>query len=206
MQDPDAASSAVVTTPGSPPATPVGRPWTPEEVELLEERRKLAWSAQHAYYERSSILTALNYLIGIPVVMVTALAGSEIVAGHASDTPVALWVGVITVSATVLASLQTFFRFGERAAFSAVAGAKYARVRRRIEDCITISPADHGKALLDLRKLIEDAEEQSPPIGERRWLTWQRYADSGPPRRRPMWRAVLGIPGPNERLRKMSES
>ena len=39
---------------------------------LLVERRQLSWAAQNAYYERSSILTALNYLIGVPVVIVTA--------------------------------------------------------------------------------------------------------------------------------------
>jgi hypothetical protein len=64
----------------------------------------------------------LNYLIGIPVVLITALAASEIVLSRAVNEPVPLWVGLITVSATVLASLQTFFRFGERAAFSAQAG------------------------------------------------------------------------------------
>src|ERR687885_393805 len=125
----DERGPPAVPTSSVPGAPGAAESWTKKELELLEERRKLAWSAQHAYYERASILGAFIYLIGIPVVLVTAIAGSAIVAGNSSETPVPLWIGVITVSATVLASLQTFFRFGERAAFSAVAAAKYARVR-----------------------------------------------------------------------------
>jgi hypothetical protein len=164
-------------------------------VKLLDDRRKLAWAAQHAYFERASILAALNYLIGVPVVLITALAASEIVASRAVDEPVPIWVGFITVSATVLASLQTFFRFGERAAFSAQAGHRYSLLRRRIEDAIARPPADLDDEFAEIRKETDKAGEQSPPIGERRWLTWEAYARKEQvPRRRRWWRALLGVP------------
>jgi hypothetical protein len=164
-------------------------------VNLLEDRRKLAWAAQHAYFERASILAALNYLIGVPVVLITALAASEIVASRAVDEPVPIWVGFITVSATVLASLQTFFRFGERAAFSAQAGHRYSLLRRRIEDAIARPPPDLDDEFAEIRKETDKAGEQSPPIGERRWLTWEAYARKEQvPRRRRWWRALLGVP------------
>jgi hypothetical protein len=172
-----------------------GSPWTAEQAELLVERRKLSWAAQNAYYERSSILTALNYLIGVPVVIVTALAGSEIVASHVTDTPVPIWVGFITVSAAVLASLQTFFRFGERAAFSAVAGNRYAKLRRRIEDALAKPPEQAEKEYVAIRKEADEAGEQCPPIGQRRWLTWETYARREEmPTRRSWWRAFRGTP------------
>jgi hypothetical protein len=185
-------------------AAPVGRTataaaftrgLTPEQVVLLRQRRKHAWAAQHAYYERAGILAKLNYVIGVPVVIVTALAGSAIVASHTSDSPIPLWVGVITVSAAVLASLQTFFRFGERAAFSAVAGNRYARLRRRIEDCL-VSPPDGLEARLqEIQKLEDDAGDQSPPLGERRWLRWQTFAEfPTPPTRRERLTAVIRQP------------
>jgi hypothetical protein len=172
-----------------------GREWSEEQLRLLSERRRLAWAAQHAYYERASILNAMNYLIGVPVVLITALAASEIVSSRAADQPVPLWVGLITVSATVLASLQTFFRFGERAAFSAQAGHQYALLRRRIEDAVASLPPDLDKEIEEIRKQADKAGEQSPPIGQRRWLTWDFYARKGqvPPRRK-WWRALLGIP------------
>lgn len=171
------------------------RRWNAQQLELLKDRRKLAWAAQHAYFERASILGALNYLIGIPVVLITALAASEIVLSRAVDEPVPVWVGLVTVSATVLASLQTFFRFGERAAFSAQAGHRYSFLRRRIEDAIVSPPPDLDDELEELRKETKKVGDQSPPIGERRWLTWETYArkEQVPPRRR-WWRALLGVP------------
>jgi hypothetical protein len=167
---------------------------TPQD-QLLTDRIKLAWAAQHAYFERASILNALNYLIGIPVVVVTALAGSQIIASRATDEPVPIWVAVILVSAAVLASLQTFFRFGERSAFSAIAGHRYAVLRRRIEDALASSPRDQ-KELASIRKQMDDTGEQSPPIGERRWLTWKAFSEwNHPPEQRPWWKALFGFPG-----------
>jgi hypothetical protein len=170
--------------------------WSPEQIDLLTKRRKLAWAAEHAHFERASVLGALNYLIGIPVVIVTVLAGSEIVSSHSSDEPIPVWVGLVTVSAAVLASLQTFFRFGERAAFSAIAGNRYAKIRRRIEDALVAPGPDTDQALEKIRKMEDDAGEQLPPIGERRMLTWQAFAEwDSPPARRHLWGAILGFPG-----------
>ncbi|HEY7282817.1 MAG TPA: SLATT domain-containing protein [Actinomycetota bacterium] len=168
---------------------------TPAQVALLDRRRKLAWAAQQAYYERSAILGKLNYWIGVPVVMVTAIAGSAIVANNSGKDPIPIWVGVITVTAAVLASLQTFFRFGERAAFSAVAGNRYAKLRRRIEDCLAFPPEGLDDRLTEIQKLEDDAGEQSPPLGERRWLRWQAFAElQRPPTPGERWRAILRPP------------
>jgi len=171
---------------------------TEGQVELLEHRRKLAWAAQHAYYERGAVLGKLNYFIGVPVVIVTAIAGSAIVVNQTNDNPIPLWVGLITVSAAVLASLQTFFRFGERAAFSAVAGNRYAMLRRRIEDCLAFPPEGLAERLAEIQKLEDDAGQQSPPLGERRWLKWQAFADlPTPPSASDKWKAIVRTPRPS---------
>jgi hypothetical protein len=176
----------------APEAGPPVHALTDDQIALLEERKQLAWAAQHAYYERAGILGKLNYWIGVPVVIVTAIAGSAIVANHSGDNPIPGWIGVITVSAAVLASLQTFFRFGERAAFSAVAGNRYGLLRRRIEDCLAAPPEGLDDRLTEIRKLEDDAGDQSPPLGERRWLRWQAFAElPTPPTSRERWSAVV---------------
>jgi hypothetical protein len=170
---------------------------TTKQIELLELRGRLAWAAQHAYFERAGILGKLNYFIGVPVVIVTALAGSAIVVSQSKANPIPIWVGVITVSAAVLASLQTFFRFGERAAFSAVAGARYGLLRRRIEDCLAFPPEGLTERLAEIQKLEDDAGEQSPPLGERRWSRWQAFAElPSPPTARQRFMGVLRSPRP----------
>jgi hypothetical protein len=97
------------------------------------------------------------------VILITALTGSEIVARGASDQPIPIWAGLITLSATVFASLQTFFRFGERAAFSAQAGNQYAMIRRRIEDALASPPKNRERLLDELQKLTDRAGKESPP-------------------------------------------
>ena len=177
-----------------PPAQTHAQPHalTADQIALLKHRRKLAWAAQHAYFERAAILGKLNYWIGVPVVIVTAIAGSAIVANNSGDNPIPIWVGLITVSAAVLASLQTFFRFGERSAFSAVAGARYSRLRRRIEDCLAFPPDGLVARLAEIQKLEDDAGEQSPPLGERRWMRWQAFAElPTPPTTRERWMMTL---------------
>jgi hypothetical protein len=189
------------------PSSPVAidSSWADPQVVLLTDRRRLAWAAEHAYFERASILHALNYVIGIPVILITALTGSEIVASRASEDPIPIWAGLMTLSATVFASLQTFFRFGERAAFSAQAGNQYAMIRRRIENVLASPPRNREGALEELHKLTDRAGKESPPIGERRWLTWQSYAQhERVPRRRRWWRAVMGIPEYESRRRRRS--
>jgi hypothetical protein len=180
--------------------------WTRPQKTLLVERRKLAWAAQHAYFERASILGMLNYVIGIPVILITALTGSEIVASRAADEPVPIWAGLITLSATVFASLQTFFRFGERAAFNAQAGNEYAILRRRIEDALASPPqTDRERLINELQKMTDRAGKESPAIGERRWLTWQSYArHERVPRKRSWWRAMVGIPERESRKTRRS--
>jgi hypothetical protein len=186
-----------MTTEGTTTIPPAGL--TDEQIELLERRERLAWAAQHAYFERAGILGKMNYFIGVPVVIVTALAGSAIVINQSKANPIPIWVGVITVSAAVLASLQTFFRFGERAAFSALAGARYARLRRRIEDCLAFPPEGLDERLAEIQKLEDDAGDQSPPLGERRWLRWQAFAQlPSHPTTRQRLAGVLHSPRPTQ--------
>lgn len=186
------ASDAVVQVPPAAAADGQLTGLTPDQVELLQRRSRLAWAAQQAYFERSAILGRLNYWIGVPVVIVTALAGSAIVVNQTRGRPTPIWVGIITVSAAVLASLQTFFRFGERAAFSAVAGARYGRIRRRIENCLAFPPEGLAERLAEIQKLEDDAGDQSPPLGERRWMRWQAFAElPTPPTTRERWSATL---------------
>jgi hypothetical protein len=193
-QMPASASDETLVVPPAAPASAHPQPHalTAEQVALLQQRRNLAWAAQHAYFERSAILAKMNYWIGVPVVIVTALAGSAIVVNQTGDKPIPFWVGLITVTAAVLASLQTFLRFGERSAFSAVAGARYSRLRRRIEDCLAFPPEGLVARLAEIQKMEDDAAEQSPPLGERRWLRWQAFAElPTPPTRSERWKMTL---------------
>jgi hypothetical protein len=135
------------------------------------------------------VLSKLNYWIGIPVVIVTALAGSAIVVNQADGN-----------SVPVLGRPDHGVGRGagescRRSSVSANGGVQRGRRRpvqpaeRRIEDCIAFPPDGLMARLAEIQKLEDDAAEQSPPLGERRWLRWQAFAElPTPPTRRERWK------------------
>jgi hypothetical protein len=66
----------------------------------------------------------LNYLLGVPVVVLTTFVGTSVFATLQEDvnTSLRILVGAVSVFAAVLASLQTFLRYPERAEKHRIAG------------------------------------------------------------------------------------
>jgi hypothetical protein len=109
-------------------------PGSPEELVLAWLRR--ARESQMAHYEEATALTKRGYWLGVPVIALTAIVGTSVFASIATEViPVAakLIVGALSVAATVLSSLQTFFKFSERAEEHKVYGARFGSVRRELE-------------------------------------------------------------------------
>src|SRR6266536_3486790 len=104
--------------------------WTHEEIALLSNWSVRAHASQAAYFARASTFLILNYVVGIPVVVVTTVVGTSIFSHQSTShqARVPLLVGVVSVAAAVLASLQTFLRLGEKGAFNAVAGYAYSAI------------------------------------------------------------------------------
>jgi hypothetical protein len=81
-------------------------------------------------------------------------------------------IGSISVAAAILAALQTFLRFGERAEKHVVAADWYAAVRRDIDQLLALSAKDRGtpKTCFDrIRKQMSKVGQHSPEIGDRLW-------------------------------------
>lgn len=76
-----------------------------------------------------------NHVLGIPAIVTGVGVGSAIL-GAPSDEAVSVArviLGVLSISAGVITSLQTFFQFSQRARQHRVAGAEYGALMRRIE-------------------------------------------------------------------------
>lgn len=76
------------------------------------------------------------------------------------------------MAAAILAALQTFLRFGERAEKHVVAADWYAAVRRDIDQLLVLSAEERGtpKSCFDrIRKDMSKVGQQSPEIGDRLW-------------------------------------
>jgi hypothetical protein len=168
----------------------VKSPWTPKVRRLLEDWRKRADDASKTHYAQASRLSALNLILGIPVVVLTTFVGTSVFATLQDpvNTGMRIVVGVVSVAAAVLASLQTFLSFAERAEKHRQAAERWAAMRREITEILALHPSylatrgDPKNYLDDLRKRMDEIAAESPEMSGRRWkrALEQEQADEQP--------------------------
>ena len=180
---------ASVTVPEAVPAEPKAKrshaeDWTPEVEALLRDWQRRSTVAEHAYYSKAERLRVWNYLLGIPVVIVTGVVGTAVFASLGKSTTVSahakLAIGAVTILAAVLAGIQTFTKLGEAAQQNGIAGDWYASIRRDIDQALSLPPAlrDPPKDVVDgIRKEMNKASQKSPELGERWWGPFAKAYD-----------------------------
>ena len=156
--------------------------WTPAIEELLRNWHSRVYAAQTAYYDVAEQLRRWNYRLGIPVVVVSSLVGAAVLSDKGNK-----WlVGSVSILAALLASLQTFLKFGENATLHGAAGDWFAAIRRDIEEVLALPPESRGKpksCLDSIRKEMNKAGQKSPELGERLWKkVARRFGVEEPPR------------------------
>lgn len=105
------------------------------------EQLLLAWirrarESQFAHYEQATRLRRGSTLLGVPVIVITAIVGTTVfssIAENATSAWVKIVVGLLSVSASVLSSLQTFMKLSEKAEQHRIFGARYGGIRRKLE-------------------------------------------------------------------------
>lgn len=158
--------------------------WTPDVIQLLKDWRARAGTSSEAHYALATSLVRSNIRFGVPVVALTTLVGTTVFATlQKPDVNLGLRiaVGMISVLAAVLASLQTFLRFGERAEKHRVAAERWASTRREIDALLALttrpnlaSLGDPKPSLDKIRGKMDETSQQSPELGERGWFWTQR--------------------------------
>ena len=172
---------------GGEPKEPRESAWTEEIELLLRDWRNRAYASQTGYYIMADRFGRRNYLLGIPVVVVSSIVGTAIFATLKDDVGVfeRVTVGTISISTAVLASLQTFLRFAERASVHAAGGAWYSAIRRDIESTLALPRELRGdpKAYVDsIRKEMNKVAQKSPELNEQLWASLaKRFAVNEPP-------------------------
>jgi hypothetical protein len=154
-----------------------GIEWTGELEDLLLVWEKRVWAASMAHYRRATRLRRGHVMLGVPVVVVTALVGTTLFATISSNLEQfsrswRLVVGGVSVSAAVLSAIQTFFNFGQRADWHVLAADWYMALRRRIEELRALPPEARGDAkqvLDELRKQINQVSSEYPELRDREW-------------------------------------
>src|SRR5262249_53307070 len=109
---------------------------------------------------------------GVPAVVFSSIVGTAIFAGLEKDSPRSIVVGLASILAAVLAGLQTFLRFAERAANHAKAADWYSAIRRDIEQTLHLPVELRGKpkeTVDGIRKEMNRAAQDAPELSGRMW-------------------------------------
>ncbi|WP_321798141.1 SLATT domain-containing protein [Caballeronia sp. J97] len=136
----------------------------------------LAWirrarESQVRHYTMADRLTRCGRRLGLAVIGITAATGTSaflsLVATVVSP-DVRVVIGMTSLSAAVLASLQTFLRYSERAELHRRAGAQYGAVRRRLEAIHAADPRVRDPCVIDaVRDELDHIAQTAPHLPRR---------------------------------------
>jgi hypothetical protein len=146
--------------------------WTDKVSQLLGEWHRRVYAAQSAHYASADFFRKLNYAVGIPAIVFASIVGTAIFAGLEKDSPRAVVVAAASIVAAVLAGLQTFLRFSERAGQHETAAHWYSAIRRDIEEILHLPVKCRGAAkdcLDEVRKEMNRASQDAPALSVPFW-------------------------------------
>ncbi|BBU31476.1 hypothetical protein BTHE68_52100 [Burkholderia sp. THE68] len=130
-----------------------------------------ARESQLRHYAMADRLTRCGRRLGLAVIGITAATGTSAflsLVATAVSPDVRVVIGMTSLSAAVLASLQTFLRYGERAELHRRAGAQYGAVRRRLEAIHAADPCVRDACVIDaVRDELDHIAQTAPHLPRR---------------------------------------
>lgn len=151
-----------------------GRPYDDLEA-LLREWQSRAALALFAYNRAANRARRLHVTLGGTVAALTAAIGTSVFATLEQDvgTAARIVVGLVSVSAAVLAGVQAFASLPARIDDYERAARRYGDLRRRIELTRARAQVDES-TLEELRRALSDAAENSPNAPPSIWNRTRR--------------------------------
>jgi hypothetical protein len=151
------------------PTTPQKVPtWGSATAVLLEDWHFRVTRAQFGHQLSADRTHIWHLLLGVPVVIFTTVVGTGAFAAINQETD-DFWkvaAGTVSIVAAVLASMQTFFGFGERSDRHRIAATRYASTRRSIELALTSHDA---AAVPFLKGEMDRTGAAAPQIDKEKW-------------------------------------
>jgi len=127
-----------------------------QKLELLHNWYRRIRIAQAGHYDDAGRLKRLHLLLGIPVVILSAIVGTGVFASLAEENPsitLRIVLGITSILAAALASLQTFLNYAEQSARHLDAATKLSSLKKEIEANLVLIPPD-SEALDEFIKTV----------------------------------------------------
>ncbi len=152
------------------------------KADLLAQWTRGVRVAMVGHYTAATKCSQSHYLLGLPLVMLSTIAGTSVFAAIGQDpgpVPTAI-VGTISILAAVLASVQTFFGYSARAEKHSRAGSRFGRLLKEIEQKTAFPPkndANWEEWVEDFRTRWTAVSDESPTVPRRIWDEANRNVD-----------------------------
>lgn len=103
--------------------------------ELLLNWQTSARCAQKAHFRTATLLEKRHFWIGIPTVVLSTIVGSSVFASmqEQASQQAKILVAIASIAAAILAALQTFLRFAERAERHRIVGTSFSALKKELE-------------------------------------------------------------------------
>ena len=136
--------------------------------ELVAQWLKGLGILHRSHFAMASRCQNRHTILGISIIVLSATVGSAVFGSLESSTTSAarIAVGMLSMLAAILASLQTFLKFSERAESHKAAAARYGVIRRELEQALAVSgtgpvPSD---VLNSIRNRWDVLDSESPTL------------------------------------------
>jgi hypothetical protein len=143
-----------------------------EQKHLLKSWRDDLGHMMRTQYLLSAKIRLLNYILGIPTIIIAMLVASYIFFTINQD--VGFWVkmlfGLLSLLMAILASLQTFLKYSVQAENHRNASARYQALYKGIDQLIVIPPKDEaslGEWCDKLRERWDELNLEAPSIARK---------------------------------------
>ncbi len=148
---------------------------TEEQDVLITDWFRRVRENQIIHYACGNHFSWLNYRLGIPTIILTTVVGTAVFASLENQAigNYKIVIGLISILASVLAALQTFLGFPQRAEKHRLTASGYAAIRRELELLKTFPVEDAGELAGKLESLkiqIDHLAESSQEVPRKIWL------------------------------------
>lgn len=148
---------------------------TTEQLKLIHEWRRDMKLIFGAHYASAVEAQQQNLRLGVPVVVLSAIVGTSVFAALGSDPSLLakITVGCVSILVAVLAALQTFMRYAERAEMHREAGAKFAALHKEIDQLLVCPPKDDDELsrwMTSFRERWDKLSLESPTSSPSTWI------------------------------------
>lgn len=132
--------------------------------EVLSDWYQRVVVTQRAHYQSADYFERKRYWLGIPAVALSTVVGTSVFAALTKQPErwLQISVGLASVLAALLTTLQTFLGYAERAEKHRVAGARYGALGRELEMLRALAQPPSDQTIAELKKRLDALALESP--------------------------------------------